>query len=78
MAKQKAKAKDNESNRVTFDKKNSPIRIVANWQHTQETTPAFKRLMMLLLQPPDNQRIEISRADEEHENEHPSRLCSDT
>ena len=45
------------------------IKVVASWQHTQEVSPAFKRLMMCLLQPRDNQLVEISRADEEHQNE---------
>ncbi len=45
------------------------IEVVANWQHTQEVSPAFKRLMTCLLQPRDNHLVEISREDEEHQNE---------
>ena len=26
------------------------VRVVTNWQHTQELTPAFRRLMVLLLE----------------------------
>ncbi len=31
--------------------KHSQIEVVTNWQHTDEASPAFKRLMMLLLEP---------------------------
>lgn len=29
---------------------NSQIKVIANWQHTGEASPAFRRLMALLLQ----------------------------
>lgn len=29
----------------------SQIEVVADWQHTQELAPAFRRLMRLLLKP---------------------------
>ena len=43
--------------------------MAMNWQHTQEISPAFKRLVMLLLKPLDNQSAEMPRPDEEHQNE---------
>jgi len=45
------------------------IEVVTNWQHTDEASPAFKRLMMLLLKPKDNCPVETMRADEERQNE---------
>lgn len=48
--------------------RNRPIKLEVNWQHTQEPSPAFKRLMMLLLKPPDSQPVETARADEERQN----------
>lgn len=69
MAKQKAKTRDDEPNRVTLDRRNSPIRVVANWEHTQGTTPAFRRLVMLLLRLQENRPVEVSQTDEEHQNE---------
>jgi len=47
----------------------SQIKVVANWQHTQEASPAFKQLMMLLLKPRSNQSVETLWPEEEHQNE---------
>ena len=35
---------------TTKNQKYSQIEVVASWQHTQEVSLTFKRLMMLLLQ----------------------------
>lgn len=43
--------------------------VSVNWQYVKESSPAFRRLMMLLLKPPDNQSAETVRADEERQNE---------
>jgi len=42
--------------------------ISTRWSST-EATPAFKRLMMLLLKPVDNQSAETMQAVEEQQNE---------
>ncbi len=34
-----------------MSQKDIQIRVVTNWQHTQELSPAFRRLMVLLLEP---------------------------
>lgn len=33
------------------NQRNSPIKVRTNWHQTQEHSPAFKRLMMMLLYP---------------------------
>ena len=45
------------------------IELVAHWQHSQEMSPAFKRLMAILLRPQDSQSIGTSWAEKEHQNE---------
>ena len=42
MEEQTVKSKKN-------SQRDSQIKVVTNWQHTDEVSPAFKRLMMLLL-----------------------------
>lgn len=48
MAKQKTKNKDDAFTGVTSDKRNSP-QVVTRWEHTAEPSPAFGRLMLVLL-----------------------------
>ena len=45
--------------------RNSQIKVVTSWQHTEEVPPAFKRLMALLLQPRENQPKETGRGEGE-------------
>ncbi len=49
--------------------RDSRIRVVTNWQHTQEVSPAMRRLLMLLLRPRGNHPVETVRTDEERQNE---------
>ncbi len=35
----------------------SQIEVVTDWQHTKELTPAFRRLMRILLQPSQHPNI---------------------
>jgi len=42
---------ERQSIKYTTRKSQRNIQVVANWQHTQELTPAFRRLMVLLLEP---------------------------
>ena len=37
--------------------------VVTNWEYTEEPSPAFKRLMMLLLSPRDNQVEDTGKED---------------
>jgi len=48
---------------------NTQVQVVTCWDYTEEASPAFKRLMLLLLKPLGNQSAETLRADEEHQNE---------
>lgn len=50
-------------------RRSSEMKVGVHWQHTEEISPAFKRLMVLLLQPLDNQRIETLWPEEEPQNE---------
>ena len=47
----------------------SQVKLIANWQYIDEMPPAFKRLMMVLLNPRNNQSAEALCAEEEHQNE---------
>jgi hypothetical protein len=38
-------------NNTLKSQKHSQVEVVIDWQHTQEITPAFRRLMMRLLEP---------------------------
>ena len=40
-----------ERQRAKNNTRRSQIEVVTDWQHTQELTPAFRRLMRLLLEP---------------------------
>lgn len=40
--------------------RDSQIKVVTNWQHTQESNPAFKRLMSLLLQKGNERKREVN------------------
>ena len=33
------------------------IKVVTRWEHAEEVPPAFKRLMMLLLEPRNKRRV---------------------
>ena len=46
--------------------KHSQIEVVTDWRHTKEISPAFKRLMILLLKPRNGQLSETKQTDEEH------------
>jgi len=48
--------------RSKVDKK---VKLEVNWQYVKEPSIAFKRLMVLLLKPPDSQPVETARTDEE-------------
>lgn len=37
--------------------RNTQIKVVTSWQHTQEPNLSFKRLMMLLLKPREKRRV---------------------
>ena len=39
------------------NQRDSQIKVVTNWQHTEEVSPALKRLMMLLLEPREKRRV---------------------
>ena len=49
--------------------RNMQVKVISRWDYTEEVSPAFKRLMMLLIKPLGNQSAETLRADEEHQNE---------
>ena len=49
--------------------RNAKVQVVPRWDYTEEASPAFKRLMMLLLKPLGNQSAETLQANEEHQNE---------
>lgn len=51
------------------NQRNNQIRVITSWQYVREPSPAFRRLMMLLLKPPDNQSVDTVRTDEEHKDE---------
>jgi len=38
-------------NNTRKSQRDSQIKVTTSWQHTQELTPAFKKLMSLLLKP---------------------------
>ena len=38
------------SSKLNESRRNSKIAVITNWQHAQEVSPAFKRLMALLLE----------------------------
>jgi len=40
---------------------NSKITVITNWQHAQEVTSAFKRLMALLLEDKEKERSDEQR-----------------
>jgi hypothetical protein len=48
--------------------RDSQIKVVTNWQHTQEANPAFRRLMLLLLQ----ERIENGEKATQRESNRPN------
>jgi len=48
--------------------KDSQSKVTVNWHHTEEMSPAFKRLMMLLLKPSDSQPVETATTEEERQN----------
>ena len=49
--------------------RNSQLELTTSWQYTEEASPAFKRLVMLLLKPRNNQSVETLWPEEEHQNE---------
>jgi len=49
--------------------RNTQVQVVTRWDYAEEASPAFKRLMMLLLKPLGNKSAETLRANEEHQNE---------
>ncbi len=61
-------AKTVKSNRGKSQRDNVKV-VTTNWHYTEEPSPAFKRLMMLLLKPVDNQSAETIQAVEEQQNE---------
>lgn len=38
-------------NKSSKNQRNTQIKVVTNWQYVEESSPAFRRLMMLLLKP---------------------------
>jgi len=52
--------------RSKVDKK---VKLEVNWQHVEEVSPSFKKLMMILLKLGSSQQVETARIDEEHQNE---------
>ena len=40
--------------------RNSQIKVVGSWQHTEEVPPAFKWLMSLLLQKDNERKREVN------------------
>ena len=59
---------DQRVNNTRKSKKHSQIKVVTRWDYKEEVTPAFKRLMALLLKPRDSQSVETATTDEEHQN----------
>ena len=49
--------------------RNTQIQVVTRWDYMEEASPAFKRLMMLLLKPLGNQLAEALRTNKEHQDE---------
>jgi len=49
--------------------KDSQCKVITNWQHTQEVSPAFKRLMMLLLQERNGNGEQRRREDNRPDNQ---------
>lgn len=50
--------------------RNTQVQVVTYWDYTEEASPAFKRLMTLLLKPLSSQSADILRASKENKNEH--------
>lgn len=44
-------------NNTHKSQRDSKIKLITSWQHTEEVPPAFKRLMMLLLEPREKRRV---------------------
>lgn len=44
------------------NQRNSQIKVVTRWQHIEEVSPAFKRLMSLLLQKGNERKKEVNDA----------------
>lgn len=42
------------------NQKHGQIEVSVNWQHTEEVSPAFKRLMSLLLQKNNERKSEVN------------------
>jgi hypothetical protein len=57
------------SSKRTKSQMHDELKVVAHWQYTQEYSPAFKRLMLLLLWSQSNQPEETSWPEKEHQNE---------
>ena len=49
--------------------KENKIVVLTDWKYVKEYSPAFKRLMMLLLQPSGNQSVEKGLTVEEEKDE---------
>ena len=44
------------------NQRDSQIKMVTNWQYTEEVSPTFKRLMSLLLQKGNERKREVNDA----------------
>ena len=53
----------------TNNQRCSQIKVVTHWQHTEEVSPSFKKLMMILLKPGSSQQAETAKKDKERQNE---------
>jgi len=49
------------------NKSRGDSQIKVEWQHTEEVTPAMRRLLMLLLRPRGNHPVDTVRTDEERQ-----------
>ena len=45
--------------------RDSQIKVVTDWKYTQEISPAFRRLMMLLLKPRGNTLVKMGEGKHE-------------
>jgi hypothetical protein len=50
-------------NKVMGNKADGKLRVEVKWRYDQQPNPAFKQLMMLLLQPKHNQ-FEVTRKED--------------
>jgi len=48
------------SSKRNKNQRNSQIKVICNWHHTEEVSPAFKHLMSLLLQKGNKMEREVN------------------